>query len=96
MKYLILTASYKSVLREEFGGEFDYRRLPLDLIRRLEEWYGEYLPVVQWDTDERQRMADVVRKLDERGVQLAKEIRSQLRETKIKYFSEGLLRYIEC
>lgn len=70
--------------------------LPVDLTRRLEKWSEDYLPIVQLNSDERSSLNNDILKLDERGIGLAKEIRVQLREEeiKVKYFSEGLLRYI--
>ena len=96
MKYLILTADHTRFLRDEFDDEFDYLNLnlPADLIKRLKEWHEDYLPIIQLDNDERLRMNTEILKLDERGVKLAKEIKFQLGEAKVKYFSEGLLRHI--
>lgn len=97
MKYLILTADYASFLRDEFDEDFDYLDLNLspDLIERLEEWHDDYLPIIQLDSGERLRISNEIIKLDERGIGLAKEIKLQLGEAKVKYFSEGLLKYIE-
>lgn len=97
MKYLILTADHTSFLRDEFDNDFDYLNLnlPADLIEKLREWHEDYLPITQLGNDERSRMNAKIIKLDEQGIKLAKEIKFQLGEAKVKYFSEGLLRYIQ-
>jgi hypothetical protein len=96
MKYLILTANCNSFLRDEFDGELDYLNLnlPNDLTEKLEEWHEDYLPIIHLNDDERLRMNNEILKLDERGIELAKELGVQLGEAKVKYFSEGLLKYI--
>ncbi|SHN07886.1 hypothetical protein [Chitinophaga sp. CF418] len=98
MKYLILTADYTSFLRDEFDEDFEYLNLNLspDLIERLEEWHDDYLPIIQLNSDDRLKISNEIIKLDERGIGLAKEIKLQVEEVKVKYFSEGLLKYIEC
>jgi hypothetical protein len=97
MKYLILTADYTTFLKDEFDKEFDYLNLNLsaDLIEKLKEWWDDYLPVIQLNNDERLEMNIQIQRLDECGVELAKEIKFQLGEVKVKYYSEGLSRYIE-
>lgn len=96
MRYLVLTADYTSFLRDEFDKEFEYQslNLPTDLIEKLEEWHEEYLPIIQLDNDERLKLNAKILKLDERGIELAKEIKFQLGEVKVKYYSEGLLKYV--
>jgi hypothetical protein len=96
MKYLVLTADCTSFLRDEFNNEFDYLNLnlPIALIEKLRVWYEDYLPIIQLDNEERLKMNTEIIGLDERGLELAKEIRGQLGDVKVKYFSEGLLRYI--
>lgn len=96
MKYLILTADYDSFLYDEFDIEFDYLdlNLPDELVRKLEKWHEDYLPMVQLNPEERLQINSEILKLDERGIELAKEIKFQLGEVKVKYYSEGLLKTI--
>jgi hypothetical protein len=69
--------------------------LPTALIEKLREWHEDYLPITQLDNDERLRMNTRIVGLDERGIELAKEIKFHLGDVKVKYFSEGLCRYIQ-
>lgn len=97
MRWLILTADYNSFLRDEFDGEFDYMdlNLPIGLVERIKKWHEGYSVIIPMDEDERLRMNNRIIELDRHGIELAKEIKRQLVEVKVRYYSEGLLRYIE-
>lgn len=96
MKYLVLTAEYNSMLHDEFDSGFDYMdlNLPEELTGKLKEWYEDYWPIIQLNSVERARLNAEIHKLDKRGIELAKEVKFQFGEAKVKYYSEGLLKYI--
>ena len=97
MKYLILSSNYNFFLKDTFNMDFDYSELelPRQLVERLKRWHQEYFPIISMDENERLNSYANILQLDIEGVDLAEEIKSTLRTIKIKYYSEGQLKYIE-
>lgn len=95
MRYLTLSVGYNSFLRDDFDGEFDCLNLSDELVGELEVWYEEYLPVIQLDQSARMAMHEEIRRLDDRGIELGREIQKQLNDVKVRYYSEGWLKFID-
>lgn len=95
MRYLVLTADRYSFLRDEYDRDFDCSSLLLsaDLRARIEQWYHDYLPVIRLNTAERMAIKADILLLDSRGIELASEIVAALIDVKVRYYSEGWLRY---
>jgi hypothetical protein len=96
MRYLVLSADYNSFLRDEFDDNFSIEDLGLskNLESQLNTWYSKYLPVITMSSDERLRAENLIIELDKIGCGLAEAIIKSTENTKVKYYSEGHLRYL--
>ncbi len=94
VRYLTLSADYKELsLRDESGGQVSPVDLNLapELQRALEAWNLEYQRIIRFDAGQRTRVAPEIKALDDRGIQLAADIRRACQpEAKVSYYSEGL------
>lgn len=99
MRYLTLSADYMmSALRDDFighvvPGEVGLSDLLGDRIRRWNERYRAVIPL-----DENQRaegpVVALIEALDKEGLSLAQDIAAEHSECKVRYYSEGRLRYL--
>lgn len=99
MRYLTIAADYtQSCLRDDFEGPIQPESLglPGDLCSELHAWNEAYRRVIPLDEDERCRaeIASLIRRLDEQGRSLASRVQEAAGEAKVRYFSEGELRYL--
>lgn len=100
MRYLTIAADYTdSALRDDFQGPIDPETLglPTQLSEELRMWNDEYRRVIPLDENERQQpeIAALIRRLDGRGQELAEDVASALlHNAKVRYYSEGHLRYV--
>lgn len=101
MRYLTLMADYTaSALRDDFAGPVEPEDLGLDasLAAAICDWNERYRAVIPLGERER-AAADVVlliESLDEEGLSLVDQVGGALEEdgSKVRYYSEGLLRYL--
>ncbi|CAB4363791.1 MAG: hypothetical protein F2772_11390 [Actinobacteria bacterium] len=99
MRYLTLTADYtESPLRDDFTGSLvpEEVGVPWELGDRLRSWNDRYRAVIPLGPDERNQ-ADVLKlisELDTEGLGLVSEVAAAVGDAKIRYFSEGHLRYL--
>ncbi len=98
MQYLILSPNYTgSCIKNEFSGsvDLDQLSLPKELEQEIVAWHEEYKKIIPLDENQRKSIVDHIEKLDQTGVALAKKIVDSIDGgAKIKYFSEGHLKYI--
>jgi hypothetical protein len=99
MKYLTLAADYsQSPLRDDYAGPLDPTAAGLraDLSVRLNDWNDRYRAIIPLSIEERSLgcIAELITQLDEEGSALSEEIRAAFSEAKVRYYSEGLLRYL--
>lgn len=99
MRYLTLAADYtQSALRDDFVGTVVPEEVGLTegLGDRIREWNGKYKAIIPLDEAERGSgpTAELIKELDEEGLLLVDAIEAELSDTKVRYFSEGRLRYI--
>ncbi|MDD9951068.1 MAG: hypothetical protein OXT67_05830 [Zetaproteobacteria bacterium] len=94
MKYLMVSADYDATGIRDNQGELDEVSLPLSepLWRRIRQWVGDYQVIIPMNNAERQASMDLISELDERGVNICKDILSDFPGLKIEYYSEGLLK----
>ena len=96
MRYLLVWADYMSTgLRDEYSGPISPEELGLDheLSKKFADWVNRYEGITPLDETERRHRSDDIRALDEEGLALARAVRKALREeTKVSYYSEGLLK----
>jgi len=96
MKYVILAADYSDdYLKEEFSGEnvIEILQLDKDTKDKLRMWNDNYKLIIPMEAKERMCNLDLINKLDKEGMDLLKKIEKQ-NQVKIKYFSEGFLKFI--
>ncbi len=96
MRYLILSADYNSIIRDEYNSEFelDDLNLSIELFLKLKDWYRKYYPLISMSDEERSKIQKLILELDEEGLNIAHLIMEQINDCKVKYFSEGQLKYL--
>lgn len=99
MRYLTLIADYtQSPLRDDFVGTVipEEVGLPWELGERIRDWNRRYRAVIPVEVGERAcgPVSELIDKLDEEGLRLSAEIAAALDEVKVRYYSEGRLRYV--
>jgi len=99
MRYLTVAADYtQSCLRDDFEGPIQPESLglPADLCSALRSWNEAYRRVIPMDEEERSdaEIAALICQLDEQGRDMASRVQQVAGEAKVRYFSEGELRYL--
>lgn len=97
MKYCVLAADYLDVfLKDEFSGKNALDDLDLDNETKikLKNWNKDYKKIIPMENEERMINLNLINKLDKEGIDLSKIIEKQ-NQIKIKYYSEGLLRFLQ-
>ena len=98
MKYLTISSDYASSgIKDDFGREIQKGDLPVEdvLWERLSEWVKKYSRIIMMEAQEREANMKLINQLDNEGILLAIEFKNNLgSEYKIKYYSEGLLKYL--
>ena len=101
MRYLTLAADYtQSCLKNDFEGyiEPETINLPPSLCANLRSWNQAYKHIIPLDMKQRceNKNYKTIERLDVQGKTLAEEIKQAINDSvKIRYFSEGLLRYLD-
>jgi hypothetical protein len=99
MRYLTLMADYtQSGLRDDHVGAVVPEEVGLsgDLGDRIRAWNERYRAVIPLDEMARteRQAAELIEELDRLGLSLVEEI-AEYPEIKVRYFSEGHLRYVQ-
>lgn len=99
MRYLTLAADYGDLsLQDEQLGTVSVKRLdvPAALIDDLVAWNDRYQKIMPLGIDERVQdpVPAVISDLDRQGLDLAQRLAMALTDAKVRYYSEGLLRYV--
>jgi len=99
MKYLFLAADYMepSVRDIDPHGQLDgffFYDLSDELQAEIKTWNDDYQFVVPLELPERASIRRQIDELDARGLALAERVSEELSPSKIRYYSEGLLRYL--
>lgn len=99
MRYLTLAADYtQSALRDDYLGTLVPEELGLseDLGNRIRDWNARYRAIIPLSVEQRVEVsvAALIEALDHEGLALANEITQSHPDIKVRYFSEGYLRYI--
>lgn len=96
--YLILAPDYTgSCIRDEFNGpiELSSLKLPIDLENEINKWHLRYRKIIPLSDNERLLRIHEIEALDKIGIELAKKIANSISDKiKIRYFSEGKLKFI--
>lgn len=97
MRYLVLAADYvEPKLRDDpsNGGPDPWEGLSSELRDDIAQWNESYQVVVPMDLRQRTEAAAFIQDLDTRGLELALRVAVELSPAKVRYYSEGLLRYL--
>jgi|HubBroStandDraft_4_1064222.scaffolds.fasta_scaffold54648_2 hypothetical protein len=93
MKYLTVNADFQGTgLKDDFEGPIkpESLNLPEALIQRISKWLSDYQPIIRGGAEGRQERQREIKELDERGLEIAREVRDCLgADAKVLYYSEG-------
>jgi hypothetical protein len=95
MRYLTITADYLGTgVKDDYAEPIDPQtlNLPQEITDRISRWVAAYQPLISLDENERSLRREEIERLDQDGLNLARDIKTHLREkAKIQYYSEGRL-----
>lgn len=97
MKYITLIADYtQSCLHDDYIGPLELNELdlPAEIIKQLIQWNDRYKSIIRLSQEERAGHITFINMLDKEGLELSEKLRILL-DAKVRYYSEGLLRYID-
>jgi len=97
MKYLTIAPSYtQSCIRDDFNGpiELESLSLPKDFIEEINSWHLQYRMIIPLNEHQRKEQMKTIEILDKQGLKIAEKIKILL-NAKVRYFSEGKLKYLE-
>jgi hypothetical protein len=99
MRYLSIAAEYnQSCLRDDFEGPIEPESLQLeaDLCSALRSWNAQYRTIIPLDESQRgtAETVELIRRLDQEGKGLARRVGRTFPEAKVRYYSEGQLRWV--
>ena len=98
MKYLVITADYNtSGIKDEFEGDLEKGDVELSdaIWNELENWVSAYQEIIPMTQEQRALEKEKIAKLDKTGIAIKQKVIEHFNgEVKIKYYSEGLLKYI--
>lgn len=98
MRYLIIAPDYvETCIKDEFNGYIDYEELgiPQDFIEEINSWHLSYRQIIPLSMEERTKKTEDIERLDTQGLSIARKLMKKINEPiKVKYFSEGKLKYI--
>lgn len=99
MRYLTVVADYtQSPLRDDYIGTVVPEEIGLswELGAQLRDWNDRYRAIIPIDLTDRTSgpASDLINELDDEGLKLADAISSILQDVKVRYYSEGRLRYL--
>jgi len=99
MRYLVITPDYtQSCIRDEFEGviSLDDLSLPKEFIDEISIWHDSYRKIIPLGSADRKTCMREIEKLDMQGIKIAKQLSNLVPGgAKVKYFSEGKLRYLQ-
>ncbi len=98
MRYLIIIPDYTgSCIKDEFIGQIDIEKLelPQDYVEELSSWHESYRLIIPLSDEERVAHKGRIEELDKQGLVLSKKLKKLMSGgAKVRYFSEGLLKYL--
>ena len=100
MRYITLASDFGGFsLRDDQGDVLDPDDLDLasGLVQDLLEWNARYQTVIPMTPNERQdeSVAALIAELDGIGLELANRVANSVGDSKVSYYSEGLLRRLQ-
>lgn len=96
-RYLTVTANYTgSCIQDDYVGEINLKNLNLkfEFLNELSLWNEEYKKIIPLSDQERLSLIKKIDKLDEWGINISKKLMDLFPNSKIRYYSEGKLKYL--
>lgn len=98
MRYLTIAPNYTgSCIQDDFSGPIDLSELnlPQDFINEITAWHLKYRSIIPLSDEDRKVVISEIKILDIQGLILAEKLRKIIPGgAKVRYFSEGLLKYL--
>ncbi|HFD32745.1 MAG TPA: hypothetical protein ENJ28_08595 [Gammaproteobacteria bacterium] len=98
MRYLTVIPDYTgSCIKDDYAGliEIDELQLPKDYIDEINSWHAAYRKIIPLCDEQRELQVAEINRLDEQGLKLSKKLSKLVPGgAKVKYFSEGLMKYL--
>ena len=98
MRYLTIIPDYtKFCIQDDFNEQIKIEELhlPENYIKEVTSWHARYRSIIPLDDNERQKQKLEIERLDKQGLELSKKLQQLVPGgAKVKYFSEGLLKYL--
>jgi len=98
MKYLTIMPDYTgSCIIDEIKGQIEVKELclPQEFINELDLWHESYRRIIPLDMEQRSQRISEIDVLDKQGLKLSQTLSELIPNgAKVKYYSEGLLKYI--
>ena len=98
MRYLTIMPDYtESCIVDDYKGRIKLKELNLSkpFLQEIEDWHLRYRKIIPLSDEQREIQKKEIEELDMQGLQLALKLEQLLpKETKIKYFSEGKLKFL--
>ncbi len=98
MKYLTIIPDYTgSCIKDDFTGQIEIEELglPQDFIDEISSWHESYKIIIPLSDAQRLAQMEEIEKLDKKGLKLSQKLtKLLLGGAKVKYFSEGLMKYL--
>ena len=98
MRYLTIIPDYAgSCIRDDYNGQVNIEdlELPQDFLEEISFWHKSYRMIIPLSEEERAARKEEIKDLDKQGIELSRKLTDLLPEgAKVKYFSEGLMKYL--
>jgi hypothetical protein len=98
MRYLTIIPDYTgSCIKDEFTGQLVIEELglPQAYINAITLWNVSYRVIIPLSEDQKRALRKEIEQLDRQGIEFSQQLKDLVPGgTKVKYFSEGLMKYL--
>ena len=98
MRYLTIIPDYTgSCIKDDLTGRIDIEalELPQDFLDEISSWHESYKVIIPLSDEQRASRREEIEGLDNQGLELSQRLGNLvLGGAKVKYFSEGLMKYL--
>ena len=98
MRYLTIIPDYTgSCIKDDYIGQIDIDdlELPQDYVDEISSWNESYRIIIPLSDEQRAVRRREIENLDKKGLELSRKLTGLvLGGAKVKYFSEGLMKYL--
>ncbi len=98
MRYLTIMPDYTgSCIKDDYTGQIDIEdlELPQGYIDEISFWHESYRAIIPLSDEQRLARKGEIEDLDKQGLELSRKLTDLVSGgAKVKYFSEGLMKYL--